>query len=112
MSAKATFRDSCDAAMERLRSHRSLDLAAPRPPHVDNDVAWLSSEMFKTRLAIGHCLRHPVAGICLYANICEQCESLTPHPRSEITRSDQLADVIELRNNVQRCGWNSEVQRQ
>ena len=49
-------------------------------PILPDKVSWLHSEMLKTRVAHGYCARHPAAGPCPYANICETCDNYITAP--------------------------------
>ncbi|MBV8235534.1 MAG: transposase, partial [Acidimicrobiia bacterium] len=48
--------------------------------------------MLKTRVAHGYCARHPAAGACPYANICETCDNYVTAPEFREALTDQLAD--------------------
>ena len=67
--------------------------------------------MLKTRLAGGLCARHPAAGGCSYANICEQCDNFTTSTEFTGTLEAQLADVVLLRDDAAERGWTSEADR-
>ncbi len=74
-------------------------------------VAWLHTEMLKTRLAHGFCSRDPVAGACPYANICEQCDNFVPDPERADVLAMQRDDVEDLRTDAERRGWADEAAR-
>jgi integrase len=110
--ASDTVRSAYDAAMAKARTRQSpLLVASPRGTFVPDRVAWLEAEMLKTRVAHGYCSRHPAAGACPYANICEQCDNFAPGPEFSGALRDQLADVLTIRDDADRRGWDSEVAR-
>jgi site-specific recombinase XerD len=110
--ASDTVKNAYDAAMERARSrHLPVLVAGPTGGFVPDRVAWLEAEMLKTRVAHGYCARHPVAGPCPYANICEQCDNYLPAPEFADALGAQLADVIALRKDAETRGWTGEVAR-
>ena len=107
--ASDTVRTAYDAAMVKARARQPILIADQRGTIVGNRVDWLHAEMLKTRLAAGLCARHPAAGACTYANICEQCDNFTTTPEFSGTLEAQLADVILLRDDAEIHGWDSEV---
>ena len=109
--ASDTVRTAYDAAMVKARARQPILIADQRGTIVGNRVDWLHAEMLKTRLAAGLCARHPAAGACTYANICEQCDNFTTAPEFSGTLEAQLADVILLRDDAEIHGWDSEVGR-
>ncbi len=110
--ASPTIRDAYDAAMAKANGRRSLlVIATGTTRSVPSRVDWLHSEMVKTRLAHGFCSREPVAGACAYANICEQCDNFVPDPGRAQVLSDQLDDVLALREDANARGWTDEVAR-
>jgi hypothetical protein len=110
--ASDTVRDAYDAAMAKSRARRSpILLAGASGTFVPDRVAWLEAEMLKTRVAHGYCSRHPAAGACPYANICEQCDNYAPGREFVGVLRDQLADVVELRADAERRSWDGEVAR-
>ena len=60
--ASPTLRVAYDDAVGKMR--RQLTLTPVGRPNVPDKVAWLNSEMIKTRLAHGYCSRHESAGAC------------------------------------------------
>jgi len=80
-------------------------------PVVPDRVAWLRTEMLKTRVAHGYCSRHLAAEACPYANICEQCDNFTTSTEFLPQLQTQLTDEIALREDAQASGWDSEVAR-
>src|SRR6185295_6609966 len=60
-------------------------------------TGWLHSEMLKTRVAHGYCARHPAAGACPYANICETCDNYVTAPEFRNAITNQLADIQALK---------------
>ena len=67
--------------------------------------------MLKTRVAHGYCSRHLAADACPYANICEQCDNFTTSSEFVPQLEAQLTDAIELRDDAEARGWDSEVAR-
>ena len=78
--ASPTLRTAYDEAMGKMR--RQFTLTPVGKPILPDKIGWLHSEMLKTRVAHGYCARHPAAGPCPYANICETCDTTSPHPNS------------------------------
>lgn len=110
--ASDTVRRSYDEAMERARArHLPVLVAGTSGAFLPDRVAWLEAEMLKTRVAHGYCARHPVAGACQYANICEQCDNYVPGPEFADALNAQLADVIALREDAEARGWEGEAAR-
>jgi hypothetical protein len=60
--ASPTLRGAYDEAMGKMR--RQLTLTPVGRPIVPDKVAWLASEMLKTRVAHGYCSRHESQGSC------------------------------------------------
>jgi len=110
--ASDTVRSAYETAMTKARSRQSPVLVASlNGTFVPDRLAWLEAEMLKTRVAHGYCSRHPAAGPCPYANICEQCDNyVTSHEFSDAL-TDQLADVTALRDDAEARGWQGEVSR-
>jgi hypothetical protein len=109
--ASPTVRAAYDTAIAKGRlRHLPIVTGAPAPV-VPDHVAWLRSEMLKTRVAHGYCSRDLVADACPYANICEQCDNLVTAPAFLPALHEQLADVRALRHDAETRGWNSEVAR-
>jgi integrase len=108
--ASDTIRDAYTTAIAKTRPTTRL---VPGPPaHIVPDrIEWLHSEMVKTRLATGYCTRHPAAGPCPYANICEQCDNFIPDPDGRAVIAAQLADVVDLRDDATTRGWTDETER-
>lgn len=109
--ASDTVRNAYDQAMVRARSRQPTLVADHRGSVLLDKVSWLHAEMLKTRLAAGWCSRHPVAGACTYANICEQCENFTTDPQFAPVLRAQLADIVVLRDDADTRNWNSESVR-
>ena len=109
--ASETVRAAYDAAIAKTRTKQRLLVAGRGGTFVPEDVEWLHSEMIKTRVAHGYCSRHPAAGACAYANICEQCDNFTTSPAFKGQLEDQLADVRVLRDDAAGRNWDAEVGR-
>ena len=105
--ASDTIRTSYDTAIAKARPTARF-VAGPTGQFVPDHIDWLHSEMIKTRVAHGYCSRHPTAGACSYANICEQCDNYIPDPHRQPVIESQLADVIELRDDAEQRGWTDE----
>ena len=73
--SNGTVRGAYDAAMTKVHQRRPLPLVVAGHPVVPDRIAWLDSEMLKTRVAHGYCSRHLAAEACPYANICENCNN-------------------------------------
>ncbi|MGE0305183.1 MAG: tyrosine-type recombinase/integrase [Acidimicrobiia bacterium] len=104
--ASDSIRVAYDNAMNKARPARFV--AGPTGQFVPDHIEWLHGEMIKTRVAHGYCSRHPAAGACAYANICEQCDNYIPDPSRKDVLDAQLADVIALRDDAQQRGWTGE----
>ncbi len=111
--ADATVRSAYDDAMAKLRGRTPLPIipVRPTPAPVPDRVAWLRSEMLKTRVAHGYCSRHLAAEVCPYANICEQCDNFVTAPEFLPALRAQLDDVRALSDDARARGWTSEVAR-
>ena len=107
--ASPTLRNAYDQAMGTMR--RQLTLTPVGRPIVPDKVAWLASEMLKTRVAHGYCSRHESQGACTYANICETCDNYTTAAEFAPALADQLADIQALQTDADQRGWTSEAQR-
>jgi integrase len=107
--ASPTLRAAYDEAMGKMR--RQFTLTPAGRPILPDKISWLHSEMLKTRVAHGYCARHPAAGACPYANICETCENYVTAPQFRDALTDQLADVQALRIDAQSRGWTDEAAR-
>ncbi len=107
--ASPTLRNAYDQAMGTRR--RQLTLTPVGRPIIPDKVAWLASEMLKTRVAHGYCSRHESQGACPYANICETCDNYTPATEFAPALTDQLADIQVLQADANRRGWTNEAQR-
>jgi len=83
----------------------------PRERPESHKIAWLASEMLKTRVAHGYCSRHESQGACPYANICETCDSYTPATEFVPALTDQLTDIRALHADAETRGWSGEAQR-
>ncbi|ETZ99063.1 phage integrase family protein [Mycobacterium kansasii 824] len=77
--ASPTLRAAYDDAMGKMR--RQFTLTPVGRPILPDKVSWLHSEMLKTRVGHGYCARHPTAGACPYANICETCDNYITRAR-------------------------------
>jgi hypothetical protein len=108
--ASDTIRDAYDAAIAKTRP-KPLLVAGPTGRFVPDRIEWLHSEWLKTRVAHGFCSRHPAAGPCPYANICEQCDNFVPDPDRRDVIAEQLADVIILRDDARHRGWDDDTTR-
>ncbi len=109
--ASETVRSAYEAAMAKTRTKQHLLVAGRGGTFVPERVEWLHSEMLKTRVAHGYCSRHPAAGACPYANICEQCDNFVTAPEFGPALETQLADVRALRDDAAARGWDAEVAR-
>ena len=109
--ASETVRSAYEAAMAKTRTKQQLLVAGRGGAFVPERVEWLHAEMLKTRVAHGYCSRHPAAGACPYANICEQCDNFATAPEFRPALEGQLADVRALRDDAASRGWDSEVAR-
>jgi len=109
--AGPTVRGAYDAAMAKLHQRRPLPLVVHGRPVVPDRVAWLTSEMIKTRVAHGYCSRHLAAEACPYANICENCDNYQTSAQFLPQLQDQLADAQALHDDALERGWDSEVAR-
>jgi integrase len=110
--ASPTIRSAYQDAMDKVRAGQLLPLSAVGDgPSVPDKVAWLRSELLKTRLAHGFCGRPKAAGPCPYANICEQCDFFVPDPAAMETISAQLDDVRALHADARTRGWDDEAAR-
>ena len=90
---------------------RHLTLTPVGHPIVPDKVAWLNSEMIKTRVAHGYCSRHETAGACSYANICENCANFTTGREFTDALTEQLDDIQSLKADAEERGWGSEAAR-
>ena len=82
--ASPTVRAAYDTAMDKVRARRPIFVVpAGRTTAIPAKVDWLHTEMIKTRVAHGFCSRDPLAGVCTYSNICEQCDNFVPDPARE-----------------------------
>ena len=107
--ASPTLRAAYDQAMGTMR--RQLTLTPIGHPIVPGKIAWLASQMLKTRIAHGYCSRHESQGACPYANICETCDNFTPATEFAPALAAQLADVHVLHADAEARGWPGEAQR-
>ncbi len=108
--ASDSIHSAYDTAIAKARPTTRF-VAGPTGQFVPDHIDWLHSEMIKTRVAHGCCSRHLTAGACSYANICEQCDNYVPDPAHHNVIEEQLADVIELRNDAERRDWTDERTR-
>ena len=110
--ASPTIRDAYETAMAKVNGRRSLFIIpAGGNRTIPSKVDWLHTEMLKTRVAHGFCSREPVAGVCPYANICEQCDNFVPDPDRADVLAGQLDDVNALREDAVGRGWTDEAAR-
>ena len=110
--ASPTIRAAYETAMNKVRSKRPLFVLPARgATSVPSKIDWLRSEMLKTRVAHGFCSREPAAGVCPYANICEQCDNFVPDPDRANILTAQLDDVRALAADAEQRGWNDEATR-
>ena len=107
--ASPTLRVAYDDAVGKMR--RQLTLTPVGRPIVPDKVAWLNSEMIKTRVAHGYCSRHESAGACSYANICENCANFTTGPEFTDALTEQLHDIQALKTDAEQRGWDGEAAR-
>ena len=107
--ASPTLRTAYDEAMGKMR--RQFTLTPVGKPILPDKVGWLHSEMLKTRVAHGYCARHPAAGACPYANICETCDNYITAPEFRGALTDQLADIQALKADAETRGWTDEAAR-
>ena len=107
--ASPTLRAAYDEAMGKMR--RQFTLTPVGKPILPDKVGWLHSEMLKTRVAHGYCARHPAAGACPYANICETCDNYITAPEFRDALTDQLADIEALKADAETRGWTDEAAR-
>lgn len=107
--ASPTLRTAYDQAIGTMR--RQLTLTPVGRPIVPDKIAWLASEMLKTRVAHGYCSRHESQGACPYANICETCDNFTPATGFAPALADQLTDIHALKADAERRGWTDEAHR-
>lgn len=106
-----TVRGAYDAAMTKLHQQRPLPLVVSGHPVIPDRIAWLDSEMIKTRVAHGYCSRHLAAEACPYANICENCDNYQTSSQFLPQLQDQLADAQALHDDAVQQGWDSEIAR-
>jgi hypothetical protein len=109
--ANGTVRGAYDTAMAKLHQRRPLPIVIAGRPVVPDRVAWLNSEMIKTRVAHGYCSRHLAAEACPYANICENCDNYQTSTEFLPQLQDQLADAQALHDDAVERGWDGEVAR-
>lgn len=107
--ASPTLRAAYDEAMGKMR--RQFTLTPVGRPILPDKAGWLHSEMLKTRVAHGYCARHPAAGACPYANICETCDNYITAPEFRGAITDQLADIQALKADAETRGWTDEAAR-
>lgn len=107
--ASPTLRNAYDEAMGKMR--RQFTLTPVGEPILPDKVSWLHSEMVKTRIAHGYCARHPAAGACPYANICETCDNYVTAPEFRDALDYQVADVKALEADAESRGWTDDAAR-
>lgn len=105
-----TIRAAYEQAIGKLRPRIPLAPTTGRPAAPDR-LEWIRSEMLKTRVAHGYCSRDLAAEACSYANICENCPNFTTTAEFQPAIEAQLADIVELRDDAQGRGWESETAR-
>lgn len=105
--ASPTLRVAYDEAMGKIR--RQFTLTPAGKPILPDKVGWLHSEMIKTRVAHGYCARHPAAGACAYANICETCDNYITAPEFRDALTHQLTDVTALKSDAERRAWTDDA---
>jgi integrase len=104
-----TLRAAYDQALGKVAPR--IPVAPAGQPAIPDRVAWLSTEMLKTRVAHGFCARELAADACPYANVCETCPNFVTTPEFAPALEAQLHDISVLRDDAQRRGWTSEVRR-
>lgn len=104
-----TIRAAYEQAIGKLRPR--IPLVPTGRPAAPDPVEWIRSEMLKTRVAHGYCSRDVAAEACPYANICENCPNFVTTADFVPAIEDQLADLVELRDDAQSRGWDSETSR-
>jgi site-specific recombinase XerD len=109
--ASPTLRIAYDEAIGKARRQLPIAPAGRPAPAAPAKVEWLASEFLKTRVAHGYCSVHLAGEACPYANICEQCDNFMPAPEFIPVLQAQLADITQLRNDAERRGWASELER-
>ncbi len=109
--ASPTLRIAYDEAIGKARRQLPIAPAGRPAPAAPAKVEWLASEFLKTRVAHGYCSVHLAGEACPYANICEQCDNFMPAPEFIPALQAQLADITQLRNDAERRGWASELER-
>lgn len=108
--ANGTVRGAYDQAMAKVQ-RRPLPVVVADRPVVPDRIAWLTSEMIKTRVAHGYCSRHLAAEACPYANICENCDNYQTDASFLPQLQDQLTDAQSLHDDALQRGWDGEVAR-
>ena len=73
-----TLRAAYDQALGKVAPR--IPVAPAGQPAIPDRVAWLSTEMLKTRVAHGFCARELAADACPYANVWRHAQ-LCNHPR-------------------------------
>jgi integrase len=107
--ASPALRGAYDEAMGKMR--RQFTLTPAGKPILPDKVSWLHSEMIKTRVAHGYCARHPAAGACTYANICETCDNYITAPEFRDALTHQLTDIHALKSDAESRGWTDDAAR-
>jgi hypothetical protein len=108
--ASPTVRAAYQAAIGKIKTNKLFVMPAGKTALPDR-LEWLRAEMLKTRVAHGYCSRDLVADACPYSNICEQCDNFVTTPEFRPALEAQLADVVQLRDDADARGWESEVAR-
>lgn len=115
----STVRTQYDQALEKVKQRYTTEAftlqavasEASGGEAASSDTGWIENHQLKTRLAHGYCLRPLSQQACPYANICEQCPSFSPLPKSRATIEQQLHDARLLAKDAGARGWDSEVHR-
>ena len=72
---------------------------------------WQQTELIKTRLSGGYCLRTAAQGSCSYANICEHCPNLRTDTTFLPILAAQRTDAATLAADAAARGWTAEATR-
>lgn len=90
---------------------RGSDPLAPTPGAAQPGyIAWLSSQMIKTRVAHGDCWCHLAAEACADADICENCDKLPDrrHVPAAAASPPSSPTRRPCANDAERPGWDNE----
>jgi hypothetical protein len=77
--ASDTMRDAYDTAIANTRPNTTARRWSHRPVR-SRPRRVAPQRVAQDRVAHGFCSRHPAAGACPHANICEQCDNFVPDP--------------------------------